>query len=72
MSRPERNDVLPLLLASVLAVDSPRCGPLDLATAQALAIARSDEVAIQKAQVLTAQAEVAVATSIAFVMCSCA
>jgi outer membrane protein, multidrug efflux system len=67
VSRPKRNDVLALLLASVLAVDSPRCGPLDLATAQALAIARSDEVAIQKAQVLTAQTDVAVATSIAFV-----
>jgi outer membrane protein TolC len=59
--------VLALLLASVLAVDGARCGPLDLTTAQALVIARSDEVAIQKAQVLAAQADVAVATSIAFV-----
>lgn len=59
--------MLALLLASVLAVDGQRCGPLDLATAQALVIARSDEVAIQKAQVLTAEADVAVAKSIAFV-----
>jgi len=59
--------VLALLLASFLAVDGPHCGPLDLATAQALAIARSDEVAIQKAQVLGAKADVAVATSISFV-----
>ncbi len=56
-----------LLLASVLAADGARCGPLDLATAQALVIARSDEVSIQKAQVLAAQADVAVATSISFV-----
>ncbi len=59
--------MLVLLLASLLAADGPRCGPLDLATAQALVIARCDEVAIQKAQVLTAQADVAVATSISFV-----
>lgn len=58
--------MLILLLASVLAADGARCGPLDLATAQALVIARSDEVAIQKAQVLAAEADVAVATSIAF------
>jgi outer membrane protein TolC len=57
--------VLILLLASVLAADGNRCGPLDLATAQALVIARSDEVAIQKAQVLAADADVAVAKSIA-------
>jgi outer membrane protein TolC len=65
--RTNRNDVLTLLLASLLAVDGPRCGPLDLATAQALAIARSDEVAIQKAQVLTAEADVSMAKSISFV-----
>jgi outer membrane protein len=59
--------VLILLLASVLAADGARCGPLDLATAQALVIARSDEVAIQKAQVLTADATVSVAKSLAFV-----
>jgi outer membrane protein TolC len=59
--------VLVLLLASVLAADGARCGPLDLSTAQALVIARSDEVAIQKAQVLAAQADVAVANSLAFV-----
>jgi outer membrane protein TolC len=59
--------VLALLLASLLAADGPHCGPLDLATAQALVIARSDEVAIQKAQVLAAQADVAVATSLSFV-----
>jgi outer membrane protein len=57
--------VLILLLASVLAADGARCGPLDLATTQALVIARSDEVAIQKAQVLAADADVAVAKSIA-------
>ncbi len=60
-------DVLILLLASVLAADGNRCGPLDLATAQALVIARSDEVAIQKAQVLASEADVSVAKSIAFV-----
>jgi outer membrane protein len=59
--------VLILLLASVLAADANRCGPLDLATAQALVIARSDEVAIQKAVVLAAEADVAVAKSILFV-----
>jgi hypothetical protein len=59
--------VLALLLASVLAVDSAHCGPLDLATAQALVIARSDEVAIQEARVLAAKTDVAVATSLAFV-----
>ena len=59
--------MLGLLLASVLAADGGRCGPLDLATAQALVIARSDEVAIQKAQVLAADANVAVAKSISFV-----
>lgn len=56
-----------LLLATVLAADGPRCGPLDLATAQALAIARSDEVAIRKSEVLAAEADVAVAKSINFV-----
>lgn len=59
--------VLGFLLASVLAADGARCGPLDLATAEALVIARSDEVAIQKAQVLAADADVAVAKSISFV-----
>lgn len=59
--------MLILLLASVLAADGARCGPLDLATAQALVIARSDEVAIEKAHVLAAQADVAVANSISFV-----
>jgi outer membrane protein TolC len=59
--------LLALLLASVLAADGPHCGPLDLATAQALVIARSDEVAIQKARVLAADADVAVAKSISFV-----
>ena len=63
-ARPLAN-VLVLLLASVLAADGARCGPLDLAMAQALVIARSDEVAIQKAQVLAADADVAVAKSIA-------
>lgn len=56
--------MLVLLLASVLAVDGARCGPLDLATAQALVIARSDEVAIRKAEVLTAEADLGVAKSI--------
>ena len=59
--------MLILLLASVLAADGARCGPLDLATAQALVIARSDAVAIQKARVLAADADLAVAKSIAIV-----
>lgn len=59
--------MLTLLLASLLAADGARCGPLDLATAQALVIARSDEVAIRKAEALAAQADVAVANSISFV-----
>jgi len=65
--RPPQPAVLALLLATVLAADIPRCGPLDLATAQALAIARSDEVAIRKSEVLAAEADVAVAKSINFV-----
>jgi outer membrane protein len=59
--------VFALFLASMLAADGPHCGPLDLATAQALVIARSDEVAIQKAQVLAADADVSVAKAISFV-----
>jgi outer membrane protein TolC len=65
-ARPPQH-VLILLLASVLAADGARCGPLDLATAQALVIARSDEVAIQRAQILTADATVSVAKSLAVV-----
>jgi outer membrane protein, multidrug efflux system len=56
--------LLVLLLASVLAVDGSRCGPLDLATAQALVIARSDEVAIRKAEVLVGETDVALARSL--------
>ncbi|MGZ6140250.1 MAG: TolC family protein [Myxococcaceae bacterium] len=49
-----------------LTVAAPVCGPLDLETAQAAALARSDEVAIKRSDVATAEAEKAYATAIRF------
>ncbi|HEY1334385.1 MAG TPA: TolC family protein, partial [Myxococcaceae bacterium] len=47
-----------------LTVAAPTCGPLDLQTAQALALARSDEVGIKRSELAAAEADRAVATSI--------
>ncbi|MGZ6071005.1 MAG: TolC family protein, partial [Myxococcaceae bacterium] len=49
-----------------LTIAAPVCGPLDLETAQAAALARSDEVAIKRSDVATAEAEKAYATAIRF------
>jgi outer membrane protein TolC len=51
--------MLPLLSALVLA--APPCGPLDLPSVLALAAERSDEVSIQQAEALGAQADIAIA-----------
>lgn len=50
-------------LVAVL-VAAPICGPLDLPTAQALAVARSEEVAIRRSEVGEAEADRAVARGI--------
>ncbi|HEY1418514.1 MAG TPA: TolC family protein [Myxococcaceae bacterium] len=47
-----------------LTVAAPTCGPLDLQTAQALALARSDEVGIKRSELAAAEADRAIATSI--------
>jgi outer membrane protein TolC len=44
----------------------PLCGPLDLTTAQSLAMARSDEVAIKRADVLAAEADRSIAYAARF------
>ncbi len=56
--------MLVALLALTLA--APTCGPLDLQTAQALALARSDEVGIKRSEAAAAEADRAIATSIKF------
>jgi outer membrane protein TolC len=45
---------------------APTCGPLDLPSAQALAVARSDEVGIKRSELAAAEADRAVATAIHF------
>jgi outer membrane protein, multidrug efflux system len=58
-----------LLVATALlalTVAAPACGPLDLQTAQALALARSDEVNIKRSEAAAAEADKAVATAIRF------
>jgi outer membrane protein TolC len=56
------------LLAALLAltIAAPTCGPLDLQTAQALALARSDEVGIKRSEQAAAEADRAVAQAIWF------
>jgi outer membrane protein TolC len=56
------------LLVALLAltVAAPTCGPLDLQTAQALALARSDEVSIKRSELAAAEAEKGMATAIRF------
>jgi len=56
------------LLVALLAltVAAPTCGPLDLQTAQALALARSDEVGIKRSELAAAEADRAVAQAIWF------
>jgi outer membrane protein TolC len=56
------------LLVALLAltVAAPTCGPLDLQTAQALALARSDEVGIKRSELAAAEADKAVAFAIKF------
>jgi outer membrane protein TolC len=49
-----------LILAWLLTA-GPTCGPIDLETAVALATARSDEIAIKRAEVVTAEADKAIA-----------
>ena len=53
-----------LVALLALTVAAPTCGPLDLQTAQALALARSDEVGIKRSEQAAAEADRAVATSI--------
>ena len=53
-----------LVALLALTVAAPTCGPLDLPTAQALAIARSDEVGIKRSEQAAAEADRALATSI--------
>ena len=55
-----------LVALLALTIAAPVCGPLDLETAQAAALARSDEVAIKRSEVATAEAEKAYATAIRF------
>lgn len=55
-----------LVALLALTVAAPVCGPLDLETAQAAALARSDEVGIKRSEVATAEAEKAYATAIRF------
>lgn len=49
-----------------LTVAAPTCGPLDLQTAQALALVRSDEVGIKRSEQVAAEADKAVAQAIWF------
>ncbi len=55
-----------LVALLALTVAAPTCGPLDLQTAQALALARSDEVAIKRSELAAAEAEKGFATAIRF------
>ncbi len=55
-----------LVALLALTIAAPVCGPLDLETAQAAALARSDEVAIKRSEVATAEADKAYATAIRF------
>src|SRR5262245_10076450 len=50
-----------MIAALVVLAAAPSCGPLDLQTALALAATRSDEVAIKQAELLGAQADLAIA-----------
>ena len=55
-----------LVALLALTIAAPTCGPLDLQTAQALALARSDEVAIKRSELAAAEADRGVATAIRF------
>ncbi len=55
-----------LVALLALTVAAPTCGPLDLQTAQALALARSDEVNIKRSEQMAAEADRAVAEAIWF------
>ena len=55
-----------LVALLALTVAAPTCGPLDLQTAQALALARSDEVGIKRSELAAAEADRAVAQAIWF------
>ena len=55
-----------LVALLALTVAAPTCGPLDLQTAQALALARSDEVGIKRSEQAAAEADKAVAQAIWF------
>ena len=55
-----------LVALLALTVAAPTCGPLDLQTAQALALARSDEVGIKRSEQAAAEADRAVAQAIWF------
>ena len=55
-----------LVALLALTVAAPTCGPLDLQTAQALALARSDEVGIKRSEQAAAEADKAVALAIKF------
>src|SRR5262249_60000110 len=62
-----RPGVCSLLIAPALAAlifSAPTCGPLDLPMAQALAVARSDEVGIKRSEAATAEADKAIAFAI--------
>ena len=54
--------IAPALAALILS--APTCGPLDLPMAQALAVARSDEVGIKRSEAATAEADKAIAFAI--------
>jgi len=54
-------------LLSTLLLGAPLCGPIDLDAALALALERSDEVAIKQADVVSAQADLALARAVRFV-----
>jgi outer membrane protein TolC len=55
------------LIATLLVAAAPPCGPLDLDTAVGLAMARSDEIAIKQADVVTAHADEALARALRIV-----
>jgi len=55
--------MIPFIAVAMAAAPAP-CGPLDLPTTMALAAARSDEVALSRAEVATAEAVLAIARAI--------
>src|SRR5262249_42834224 len=64
LNRPVFPGAMISFIAVAMAAAPAPCGPLDLPTAMALAAARSDEVALRRAEVATAEADLAIARAI--------